>query len=46
MATVAGFALCIAYGALTQSWPIAASNAICLILSAVILALKWRFRDG
>ena len=44
--TVTGFALWIAYGALTQSWPIVASNAVCLVLSGVILALKWRFRDG
>ena len=44
--TVTGFALWIAYGALTQSWPIVASNGVCLVLSGVILALKWRFRDG
>ena len=44
--TVTGFALWIAYGALTQSWPIVASNAVCLFLSGVILTLKWRFRDG
>ncbi|MES3026862.1 MAG: SemiSWEET transporter [Pseudomonadota bacterium] len=44
--TVTGFALWIAYGALTHSWPVVGSNAVCLILSAVILGLKWRFRDG
>ncbi|MCX7586266.1 SemiSWEET family sugar transporter [Phenylobacterium sp. 58.2.17] len=44
--TVSGFALWIAYGALTGSWPVIAANSVCLLLSAVILALKWRFRDG
>lgn len=44
--TVTGFALWIAYGALTHSWPVVGSNAVCLILSAVILGLKWRFRGG
>lgn len=44
--TVTGFALWIAYGALTHSWPVVGSNAVCLILSGVILGLKWRFRGG
>ena len=44
--TVTGFALWITYGALTGSWPVIGSNTVCLILSGVILALKWRFRDG
>jgi MtN3 and saliva related transmembrane protein len=43
--TVTGFGLWIAYGAMSGSWPVAASNTICLILSAMILLLKWRFRD-
>ncbi len=43
--TVTGFSLWIAYGVLSRSWPVAASNGICLLLSAVILALKWRYRD-
>jgi MtN3 and saliva related transmembrane protein len=42
--TVTGFALWTAYGALTKSWPVIGANAVCLMLSAVILALKWRFR--
>lgn len=46
VATVAGFALWNAYGALTQSWPVVGSNAVCLVLSGVILGLKWRFRGG
>ncbi|HVK42624.1 MAG TPA: SemiSWEET transporter [Phenylobacterium sp.] len=44
--TVTGFSLWTAYGVLTQSWPVIGANAVCLLLSGVILALKWRFRDG
>lgn len=44
--TVTGFSLWVAYGAMTGSWPIVGSNVVCLILSAIILGLKWRFRDG
>ena len=44
--TVTGFSLWIAYGVLTRSWPVMAANTVCLALSAVILGLKWRFRDG
>lgn len=43
--TVTGFALWIAYGLLSRSWPVAASNFVCLALSGVILVLKWRYRD-
>lgn len=41
--TVSGFSLWIAYGGLIRSWPVMASNTVCLLMSAVILALKWRF---
>lgn len=41
--TVTGFALWITYGVLTGAWPVAASNLVCLVLAAIILALKWRF---
>ncbi|MBW8812007.1 MAG: SemiSWEET transporter [Caulobacterales bacterium] len=41
--TVTGFTLWTAYGFLTRSWPVAGSNIVCLLLSATILALKWRF---
>lgn len=41
--TVTGFSLWIGYGLLTGSWPVVGSNAVCLVLSAAILALKWRF---
>lgn len=39
---VTGFVLWVAYGVLLRSWPIAASNSVNLILSAWILALKFR----
>jgi MtN3 and saliva related transmembrane protein len=41
--TVTGFALWIGYGVLTKSWPVVGANVVCLVLSATILALKWRF---
>lgn len=43
LVTVTGFSLWIAYGAFIGSWPVIGSNAVCLALSAAILALKWRF---
>jgi MtN3 and saliva related transmembrane protein len=39
---VAGFILWVVYGVLLKSWPVAASNAVNLVLSATILALKFR----
>lgn len=44
--TVTGFSLWTAYGVFLKSWPLVGSNAVCLVLSAAILALKWRYRDG
>jgi MtN3 and saliva related transmembrane protein len=41
--TVTGFSLWIAYGVLIDSWPVMASNVVCLLLSGAILVLKWRF---
>lgn len=41
--TVTGFVLWTVYGLMTGSWPVAASNIVCLGLSATILVLKWRF---
>jgi MtN3 and saliva related transmembrane protein len=38
--TVAGFALWTSYGLMQTAWPIIASNGICLMLSAFILAMK------
>lgn len=44
--TVTGFALWIAYGLSVGSWPVAASNTVRLLLSGVVLALKWRLEHG
>ncbi len=41
--TVVGFVLWIAYGVLLGSWPVAASNAVNLMLAGAILALRWRY---
>lgn len=41
--TVTGFTLWIVYGVLIGSWPVIGANTVCLIMSATILALKWRF---
>lgn len=38
--TVAGFSLWLAYGVLLGSWPLVVANAVCLALSAFILAMK------
>lgn len=44
--TVSAFVLWTAYGVMLGSWPIAVSNGVCLALSAIILGLKWKFRDA
>jgi len=44
--TVTGFILWTAYGFLIGSWPVAASNIVCLLMSGAILTLKWRFSHG
>ena len=38
--TVLGFTLWCDYGVLLRSWPLVASNAVCLALAGLILALK------
>jgi MtN3 and saliva related transmembrane protein len=38
--TVTGFALWTAYGVLLRSWPLIASNGVCLMLSAFIFTMK------
>ena len=43
LVTVTGFALWIAYGVLISRWPLIGANAVCLLMSGAILALKWRF---
>jgi MtN3 and saliva related transmembrane protein len=40
LVTVAGFTLWTGYGVLLGAWPVIASNSICLVLSAFILAMK------
>ena len=44
--TVTGFALWVAYGVLNGGWPLIVANSVCLMLSAAILVLKWRFEHG
>jgi MtN3 and saliva related transmembrane protein len=46
LVTVTGFVLWIAYGVMLGSWPVAASNSVCLLLSAAILGLRWRYGEG
>ena len=41
--TVIGFALWIAYGVMIGKWPIVGANAVCLVMSAAILVLRFRF---
>lgn len=41
--TVTGFVLGTAYGVMLGRWPVTLSNAVCLILSGVVLALKRKF---
>ena len=44
--TVAAFVLWIAYGAMSGAWPVVAANAVSLVLAAIALWMKWRFREG
>jgi MtN3 and saliva related transmembrane protein len=41
--TVTGFSLWVTYGVMIGSLPVMLTNSVCLVLSALILALKWRF---
>lgn len=43
LVTVTGFVMWTVYGVLTESWPVTASNVVCLAMSGAVLALKWRF---
>ena len=43
LVTVTAFSLWTGYGLLIRSWPVTLSNVICLVMSAAVLALKWRF---
>jgi MtN3 and saliva related transmembrane protein len=46
LVTVTGFGLWSGYGVLIGSWPVTASNLVCLAMSGAVLALKWRFSRG
>ncbi|MDO8900619.1 MAG: SemiSWEET transporter [Phenylobacterium sp.] len=41
--TVSGFSLWVTYGVMIGSLPVMLTNSVCLTLSALILAMKWRF---
>lgn len=41
--TVTCFILWIAYGVLTDAWPVTIANACALAMAAGVLAMKWRF---
>ena len=41
--TVTCFALWTLYGLRLTAWPLAIANALCFVLSAAVLLLKWRF---
>jgi len=44
--TVTAFILWTTYGVLLGSWPIAFSNAVCLCLSLLIVALRLKFGNA
>ena len=43
--TVTCFVLWTAYGVMTGAWPIIVANACALLMSAGVLAMKWKVRD-
>ena len=42
--TVTCFVLWVAYGVLTQAWPVIVANACALVMAFGVLMLKWRVR--
>lgn len=44
--TNVGFVCWTTYGVLSNSWPVALANAVCLVLTLTILVLRLRFGDG
>jgi MtN3 and saliva related transmembrane protein len=44
--TVTCFALWVVYGVMTEVWPVTVANACALLMSAGVLTMKWRFRNG
>ena len=45
LVNVVGFVLWVAYGVMLGSWPVAASNAVNLLLAGSILALRLRYGE-
>jgi len=43
--TIVGFICWTVFGLLTNSWPVAGANAVCLVLVSTILVLRLRFGD-
>lgn len=44
--TVTCFALWVVYGVMTGAWPVTVANSLALLMSAGVLTMKWRFRNG
>lgn len=44
--TVSCFVLWIAYGVLTQAWPVAVANGFSFVMALGVLLMKWRFSRG
>ncbi len=44
--TIFGFICWTTYGVLSNSWPVAVSNGVCIVLSVTIFILRLRFGDG
>ena len=43
--TVTCFVLWVAYGVLTQAWPVTVANACAFVMAMGVLLMKWKFRD-
>ncbi len=41
--TVTCFILWVAYGLMTQAWPVTIANACALVMASGVLIMKWRF---
>ena len=44
--TVSCFALWVVYGVMSGAWPVTVANSLALVMSAGVLAMKWRFSRG
>ena len=43
--TIFGFVCWATYGLLASAWPVAASNAVCIVLTSTIVVLRVRYGD-